>query len=93
MAKAKQKAAQVETLGDCEVGDIVRVDLLVRVGQELTGALFSRLVEAEGDDYRDASEPVHLLGTTRVLEVVRGRGHYEAHRRAGGGSVDPLRSR
>lgn len=90
-ARAKPKAVSIETLDQCEVGDIVRVDLLVRVGPDLSGAKFSRLVAVDGEGYRDASEPVHLAGTTRVLEIIRGRGHYEAHKRAGGGSVDPLR--
>jgi len=84
---------RIQLLADCEPGDIVRCDVgLVRVGPLSAGDFFCRLVEFDDEDYRDASEPLHLAKRTRVLEVLRGREFYTGHRRAGGGAVDPLRS-
>ncbi len=79
-------------LEDAEVGEIVRCDVgLVRVGPRIAGEHFCRLVAPHGDDFRDISEPLHLAGRTRVLELVRDLGHYLRHRRAGGAPVvDPL---
>lgn len=85
-------ARRIELLADAEVGDIVRLDAgLVRVGQLLARDRFCRLVEPDGDGYRDVSEPLFIATRTRVLEVLRGQAHYEA--RPHGREVDPLQRR
>lgn len=77
-----------QTVGDLEIGDIVRtaiglVVLTMRIGERV-------LVRSVSDDLRDASDPFEVNADLLVLQHVRGQAYYRA-RGAGGSEFDPVK--